>query len=581
MKLLRGWEWENFWLCYALCGTILLPWALVGLTIPSFVEVYSGAPWRDVGLCALFGFGWGVGSVLFGICIDLLGSAVTFSVVLGLTSCIGSLTPFIIQHPDELRSTQALLNYGAVTLVLVGLVFIAAAGIVKDKQQADAARAIEVAMAASDNLSVITRQELRSIAGETTALTRTLAARARGSAPLSAATVSRIIDEALGLLRQAADIAVELDRAEAVRVSSQSYGLGDAYAPSPVGGARTGVVNYDEDGGGRGSGLDRRLLLAKAGGGELSVWGRDADEVERDAAARAAAASCSGCCDGGCGSPAAVSALGIVLAVASGCLSACINGPLAFATAIPARARRYNASKLMAPNTVWALAVSFGMLPQALYCIVLLCRNGTWRNFCRACAPARFSGGGGRRGRGDELRDASALAPASALALFCSDLCNALCALTSGALWFGSNIFYSVGAEKMGEHGEFILYRYISGESFSQFDSLPLTSLPIFRPRAGLRDLHLRHDRRSQHLWTHYRRVAPHGVVDESGAGCWSALHMRRDRDACSCRVLRRESCGDERSDDRPDKCAAVNALRSASHAIFCFSPHGGVERHT
>ena len=29
------------------------------------------------------------------------------------------------------------------------------------------------------------------------------------------------------------------------------------------------------------------------------------------------------------------------------------------------------------------------------------------------------------------------------------------------------------------QHGEFILYRYISAESFSQFDSLPLTSLTI------------------------------------------------------------------------------------------------------
>ena len=362
MKLLRGWEWENFWLCYTLCGTIILPWVLVGCTIPHFVEVYSGAPWRDVGLCALFGVGWGIGSVLFGICIDLLGSAITFSVVLGLTSCIGSLAPFVIDQRNDLRSTQALLNYGAIALVLIGLVFIAAAGIVKDKQQAAAAHAIDEALAMSDNLSVITRQQLRSIAGETTALTRKLAARARSSAPLSAATVSHIVDEALGLLRHAADIAgesafkntvtfhrahpshnltrcspqhvmlrispaaaispaadtaVELDRAEAERVSRLSHGLADAYAPSPVGGARTGVVNYDEDDGGWNSGLDRRLLLAKAGGGELSVWGRDAEAAERDAAARAAAASRGG---GGscCSNPAAVSALGIVLALVSG-----------------------------------------------------------------------------------------------------------------------------------------------------------------------------------------------------------------------------------------------------------------------
>ena len=135
LKFMSGWEWENAWLVYTLVGTIVLPWILVAASIPHVVEVYAGAPLSEIGMAAGFGFAWGVGGVLFGVCVTLVGNALTFAVVLGLTSCIGSLAPFIIDHPDELGSTQGILNYVALAIVIVSLAVISVAGTFKDKQQ--------------------------------------------------------------------------------------------------------------------------------------------------------------------------------------------------------------------------------------------------------------------------------------------------------------------------------------------------------------------------------------------------------------------------------------------------------------
>ena len=52
LKFMSGWEWENAWLVYTLMGTIVLPWILVGASIPNVVEVYSGAPLSEVAMAA-------------------------------------------------------------------------------------------------------------------------------------------------------------------------------------------------------------------------------------------------------------------------------------------------------------------------------------------------------------------------------------------------------------------------------------------------------------------------------------------------------------------------------------------------
>ena len=66
MKFARNWAWENIWLLYSIVGLLAGPWLVTLATIPHPMSVYGASGLRTLVLTSTFGFGWGVGNVLFG-----------------------------------------------------------------------------------------------------------------------------------------------------------------------------------------------------------------------------------------------------------------------------------------------------------------------------------------------------------------------------------------------------------------------------------------------------------------------------------------------------------------------------------
>ena len=137
------WRWENTWLIYSIVGLIVFPCFLAYLTIPSLREVYSVAPSSSIALVALFGLGWGLGSTLFGLGITRVGMALGFAIILGLTSSFGSLLPLLIQTPAELFTRRGLMLMVSLALVIVGIILLANAGSLRDKERKVRAGGIE------------------------------------------------------------------------------------------------------------------------------------------------------------------------------------------------------------------------------------------------------------------------------------------------------------------------------------------------------------------------------------------------------------------------------------------------------
>ena len=131
-KYMRGWAWEKSWLLYSVAGMIVFPWLLVALAIPEPAAVYSGAGSGVVARTALFGAGWGVGSVLFGLGVARVGMALGFAIIISLTSVLGSVVPMAIQQPDKLATTQGLLLIAGLAAVIGGIVLCARAGALKE-----------------------------------------------------------------------------------------------------------------------------------------------------------------------------------------------------------------------------------------------------------------------------------------------------------------------------------------------------------------------------------------------------------------------------------------------------------------
>ena len=70
--------------------TLVIPLALVLWTIPHPIAFYAAIPLRILLPSLLFGFGWGIAQVTFGLSIARVGMAMAFAIVVGLSSLLGS-----------------------------------------------------------------------------------------------------------------------------------------------------------------------------------------------------------------------------------------------------------------------------------------------------------------------------------------------------------------------------------------------------------------------------------------------------------------------------------------------------------
>ena len=121
MKLSRTWNWENSWLVYATLALLLIPVALVLWAIPDPIAFYAAIPLRTLLPSLLFGFGWGIAQVTFGLSIARAGMAMAFAIVVGLSSLLGSAIPLAVFHPGDLASRPGAVLLASAVLLFAGL----------------------------------------------------------------------------------------------------------------------------------------------------------------------------------------------------------------------------------------------------------------------------------------------------------------------------------------------------------------------------------------------------------------------------------------------------------------------------
>lgn len=141
MKRMQAWRWENVWLVYSIAGLIVFPWLLLWATVPGPWAIFHRASGSTLVEVVVFGAGWGVGSVLFGLGLSRVGMALTFAIVLGITAALGALFPLLVLHPGRLFTTQGYDFLAGLVLVIVGIVICSYAGHRRDVESAKAAGA--------------------------------------------------------------------------------------------------------------------------------------------------------------------------------------------------------------------------------------------------------------------------------------------------------------------------------------------------------------------------------------------------------------------------------------------------------
>jgi L-rhamnose-H+ transport protein len=133
MKLHRRWAWEHSWLAFTVLGVMLVPATLALVTVPALVTIYTEIPWQTLAAMSLFGAGWGVSLIFFGLAISMVGIAVTFAVCLGTSAASGALIPLFAQHSDKLASREGMLVLAGIVAILFGVALCGIANQLRDR----------------------------------------------------------------------------------------------------------------------------------------------------------------------------------------------------------------------------------------------------------------------------------------------------------------------------------------------------------------------------------------------------------------------------------------------------------------
>lgn len=136
-KWVKGWEWENYWLPFAATAYLIAPWALALATIPDLADVYRGAPGGAMAWVVLFGVGWGIGAVTFGLGVDAIGLALGFAVILGVAATSGTLVPLLLMPPSRFSTLQGVVTAASLATMLVGVAVCSFAGRWKETEDED------------------------------------------------------------------------------------------------------------------------------------------------------------------------------------------------------------------------------------------------------------------------------------------------------------------------------------------------------------------------------------------------------------------------------------------------------------
>jgi L-rhamnose-H+ transport protein len=138
MKMERRWKWENIWFGFIVVACLLMPTAIVLPSVRNLGAVFASAPPGAVFSALAFGFAWGFGAICFGLSVDSLGVSIANSLVIGLSSALGSLVPVLLTGALRLNFQEVTL-FSGVLVFLVGVWLCGKAGRLRDDARSSSA----------------------------------------------------------------------------------------------------------------------------------------------------------------------------------------------------------------------------------------------------------------------------------------------------------------------------------------------------------------------------------------------------------------------------------------------------------
>lgn len=137
MKKIRKLQFEHYWFLGMFFGLLVLPWLIVLVAVPSAIGLFSSVK-ESLLIANLLSVGWGIANVLYGICIIRIGAAIagavltSFGIVVGVTMPLLFKGSGLFSGAPELFSPAGMVILLGVIIILIGVYFIARAGILRE-----------------------------------------------------------------------------------------------------------------------------------------------------------------------------------------------------------------------------------------------------------------------------------------------------------------------------------------------------------------------------------------------------------------------------------------------------------------
>jgi L-rhamnose-H+ transport protein len=136
-RFMNRWKWENVWALWAVFAMFVLPWSVALVTVPHLLATYQA---DQVGhallLVILFGAGYGIAAICFGLGVEALGIALNFAIALGTATAVGSAIPLFWFHSQSVFTRQGFVIEAGIAVIVVGIVLCGIAGRSKERSQA-------------------------------------------------------------------------------------------------------------------------------------------------------------------------------------------------------------------------------------------------------------------------------------------------------------------------------------------------------------------------------------------------------------------------------------------------------------
>lgn len=133
MKFARRWRWENIWLVFSILSLLVLPWGLAFALVRHLLQVYRAAPVSIMAAPLLFGAGWGIAQILFGVSVRRLGMGLGYAIIIGLGAVLGTLVPLFAGHGRLLTAGTLAEILGGVALMVAGIALTAWGGQIRER----------------------------------------------------------------------------------------------------------------------------------------------------------------------------------------------------------------------------------------------------------------------------------------------------------------------------------------------------------------------------------------------------------------------------------------------------------------